>query len=213
MTGWGFPYSQWPQALKDQYAYNPTAAKALLAAAGYPTIKTTIICDIATDLTLLQIVKADFLAINIDMTIQTMDSAAYTQYIAKHLNMELCQRGQGGAGGGILGATTEPMRQFMRYWSGYVSNICQTNDPAYDVFYIQAQAATSVDQVMQLLKQANQYVAEHHFSISLLQPSLFSLNQPWLKGYTGQNNSVMGINAGLVESLYDARFWIDPSMK
>ena len=101
----------------------------------------------------------------------------------------------------------------MRYWSGYVSNICQTNDPAYDVFYIQAQAATSVDQVMQLLKQANQYVAEHHFSISLLQPNLFSLNQPWLKGYTGQNNSVMGINAGLVESLYDARFWIDPSMK
>ena len=36
MTGWGFPYSQWPQDLKDEYAYNVPEAKALLTAAGYP---------------------------------------------------------------------------------------------------------------------------------------------------------------------------------
>jgi len=35
-TGWGLPYDQWPQDLKDQYAYNPTAAKACLAAAVFP---------------------------------------------------------------------------------------------------------------------------------------------------------------------------------
>ena len=27
MKGWGFPYEQWPQDLKDEYAYNPEAAK------------------------------------------------------------------------------------------------------------------------------------------------------------------------------------------
>jgi len=27
MKGWGWPYEQWPQDLKDDYAYNPTAAK------------------------------------------------------------------------------------------------------------------------------------------------------------------------------------------
>ncbi len=32
MSGWGFPYDQWPQSLKDQFAYNPTQAKQLLAA-------------------------------------------------------------------------------------------------------------------------------------------------------------------------------------
>ena len=32
----GFPYEEWPQDLKDEYAYNPTAAKKLLADAGYP---------------------------------------------------------------------------------------------------------------------------------------------------------------------------------
>jgi len=36
LTGYGFPYDQWPQDLKDQYAYNPTAAKKLLADAGFP---------------------------------------------------------------------------------------------------------------------------------------------------------------------------------
>ena len=36
MPGWGYPYSQWPASLKATYDYNPTQAKALLAAAGYP---------------------------------------------------------------------------------------------------------------------------------------------------------------------------------
>jgi peptide/nickel transport system substrate-binding protein len=36
LTGWGYPYSEWPQSLKDEYAYNPTAAKQLLADAGFP---------------------------------------------------------------------------------------------------------------------------------------------------------------------------------
>ena len=214
MSGWGFPYSQWPQDLKDQYAYNPTAAKALLAAAGYTNgFDTTIICDQATDMSLLQIVKSYFAAININMAIQTMDSVSYATYVASHKNMQLVQKSQGGAGGGILGNSTEPMRQFMRYWSGYVSNICQTNDPNYDVFYNASQAATTVDQVMQALKDANEYVARHHFSVSLLQPNLFSLNQPWLKGYNGQNNSIQGINNGLQMGTYGARFWIDQNLK
>ena len=33
---YGWPYSQWPQELKDEYAFNLTAAKALLTAAGKP---------------------------------------------------------------------------------------------------------------------------------------------------------------------------------
>ena len=48
MTGWGFPYAEWPQDLKDEYAYNPEAAKKLLADAGYPDgFKTNIVADAA----------------------------------------------------------------------------------------------------------------------------------------------------------------------
>ena len=50
MTGWGFPYAEWPQDLKDEYAYNPVAARKLLADAGYPNgFKTNIVADTASD--------------------------------------------------------------------------------------------------------------------------------------------------------------------
>jgi len=76
--GYGFPYEDWPQDLKDQYTYNPTAAKQLLATAGFPSgFKTTIIADAAADPDLLQIVKSYFSAVGIDMTIQTMDSPSW----------------------------------------------------------------------------------------------------------------------------------------
>ena len=70
LTGWGFPYTQWPQDLKDEYAYNPTKAKQLLSDAGYPNgFKTDVVADTAADLDLLQIVKSYFSAIGIDMSI------------------------------------------------------------------------------------------------------------------------------------------------
>ena len=36
VKGWGFPYENWPQDLKDEYSYNPQMARQLLADAGYP---------------------------------------------------------------------------------------------------------------------------------------------------------------------------------
>ena len=84
MKGWGFPYSQWPQDLKEQYAYNPTAAKQLLAAAGYPNgFNTDFVADNATDLNLLQIVKSYFAAIGVNMDIR-MDSASFSSFVVSN---------------------------------------------------------------------------------------------------------------------------------
>jgi len=48
MKGFGFPYEEWPQELKDEYVYNPMAAKKLLAEAGYPNgFKTNVVADTA----------------------------------------------------------------------------------------------------------------------------------------------------------------------
>jgi len=37
VMGWGFPFEAWPQDLKDEYSYDPQAARQLLTDAVIPT--------------------------------------------------------------------------------------------------------------------------------------------------------------------------------
>jgi len=56
---------------KDEYAYNPTTARAMLAEAGYPNgFKTNIVVDPSADIELLQIVKSYLVKVNIDLEIR-----------------------------------------------------------------------------------------------------------------------------------------------
>ncbi|MFZ2038001.1 MAG: hypothetical protein WAU62_13970 [Dehalococcoidales bacterium] len=60
---------------------------------------------------------------------------------------------------------------------------------------------------------ANLYVAEQHFAISLAQPSTFNLVQPWIMGAVGNNtlgNAVTG--AGFGDGVPIA-VWINQSTK
>ena len=82
LKGWGLPYEEWPQDLKDEYAYNPTAARKLLADAGYPDgLKTHIVADAMWDLDILPIIKAYFTNVGIDMEIRIMDAAAWNDFV------------------------------------------------------------------------------------------------------------------------------------
>ena len=188
-TGWGFPYAQWPQDLKNQYAYNPTQAKQLLAAAGYPNGFTTdIVADQAGDMDLLQIVKSYFADIGVNMSIQTMDSASFVAYVqTNHKQDQMSQKSIGSLGVGF-----EPVRQFSRFQTGYSGNLAMVNDPVWNAFYTQAMASTTTDQMKQILTQADQYAAQQHFVISLLQPMTYAFYQPWLKGYNGQDDAISG---------------------
>ena len=209
--GWGFPYNQWPQDLKDQYAYNPTAAKKLLADAGYPSgFKTDIVVDSTNfDMDLLQIVKSYFTAIGVDMDIRTMDPGAWTDFVqTNHKEDALFTRT------GNLGQSTEPLRQLLRFTTGYSSNTILVNDPTYNAFYTSALAANNIDDIKKILTSANEYVSRQHFCISLIHPKLFALYQPWLKGYNCQYFGVSGPNVGiLLLGFYPARFWVDQNMK
>ena len=210
MTGWGFPYDQWPQELKDQYKYDPAQAKQLLAAAGYPTINTDVVADSSADLSLLQIVQGWFADVGITMAIRTMDTASWVNFVqAGHKQDGLAYNPSGG-----LGLTHEPNRQILRYTTNYVVNWAMVSDPNYDAFYKQAQAVTNIDDFKQIVKDANQYIAEHHFVISLLQPKSFNFCQPWVKAYNGQFDAFSGGTSGPQQLFeYGARVWIDPTLK
>ena len=75
-------------------------------------------------------------------------------------------------------------------------------------------AAASEDELKQVLRDFNEYVARQHIVTSLLQMKSYSLCQPWLKGYNAQIHSVwMGDGGPSRLALYGARFWIDQKMK
>ena len=211
MTGWGFPYTQWPQDLQDQYAYNPTAAKQLLADAGYANgFNTDIVVDTGYDMSLLEIIKSDFAAINVNMEIRTMPYSAWSTFVSTgHKEDALAASSTGSP----IGRTTEPLTQMATLATGQAVNYQNISDPVYDAFYPKAQAATTLDGVKQVLKDLNQYVAQQHYCIALLQPTTYSLVQPWLKGYNGQNNALSGPYGPSLLFFYPARFWIDQNMK
>ena len=213
MTGWGFPYEQWPQDLKDEYAYNPTAAKQLLAAAGYPNgFKTNCVADIAADMDLLQIVKSYFAAVGIDMEIRPMDSASFTAFVINGAKQDQLDYR---VGAGFLGYNAEPIRSLTRFQTNNSVNYIKVSDPIFDAFYTKAMASTTVDEIKKLVRDANEYVSRQHFCVSLLQPNLSALYQPWLKGYDGRSQaiSISGAAGPHFISFYQARFWIDQNLK
>ena len=88
------------------------------------------------------------------------------------------------------------------------------NDRVFDSFYPRAVAATSEDELKQVLRDANERVARQHFVVSLLQPKAYSLCQPWVKGFNAQFGSSWGAAGGPgMLSFYLGRFWIDQELK
>jgi ABC-type transport system substrate-binding protein len=206
LKGLGFPYEEWPQDLKEEYAYNPTAAKKLLADAGYPTgFKTNVVADTAVDLDLLKIVKSYLSQVGIDMEIRLMDSAAWSDFVLLgHKHDQMSQRPLPAAGYAF-----EPIRLLHGLQTGHPTHQ-MISDPVCDTLYPRGLAATSAEEAKQIYRDAIEYLARQHYSISLLQPKCFALCQPWFKGYYGQFGSITG---SAVLSFDLARFWIDKNLK
>jgi hypothetical protein len=97
----------------------------------------------------------------------------------------------------------------MKFTPGNASNDMMVNDPKISAWYASALNATSVDQVKQILQEEDEYVAQQNFLISLIDPNLFYLVQPRLKGFSGQYGATCGTPGPLMAFEYWPRFWID----
>jgi ABC-type transport system substrate-binding protein len=202
MKGWGFPYEEWPQDLKDEYAYNPTAAKKLLAEAGYPDgIKVNLAANSSADLKMLQIIKSYFSNIGIDLQIQVIEPDAWNDFTEKGQKADqLIYHAYG-----PFGHSFDAQRQIGRF---------RSMDAVTDALAVKANTEPDEAEMKQLLRDANERAARQHFAISTLEPQGYALCQPWFKGFSGQIHSVWMNGGGpCMASFYLGRFWIDQKLK
>jgi ABC-type transport system substrate-binding protein len=211
MTGWGFPYEDWPQDLRDEYAYNPAAAIKLLAEAGYPNgFKTNVVADAHDDIELMRIVKSYFAQIGIDMEIRLMASPDWQEFVSKGKKHDQLAYHAGGP----VGHTSAPYHDLLQFQKTGRNNWAMVNDAGFDTFLPRAMTVSTVADMKKVMRDANEYVARRHFTISLLQPMAYSLCQPWVKGFSGQFGSAWAHGGGpAMTSFYVGRFWIDKKMK
>jgi len=64
----------------------------------------------------------------------------------------------------------------------YGGDYSLVSDPTFDAYYPAAVAATDITQIKSIVSQANLYVAQQHFGVSIVSPNFYSFVQPWLKG-------------------------------
>jgi len=183
LPGYYFPYAEWPQTLKDSYAYNPAGAKQLLAAAGYPTgFKTSILAAATgqkTDLDLLQIAKSYLSNIGVDMQIITMEAGAWQTYTrsGKVDQMVLINR---------CALTFDPLTNLSQRYSTQAANMSCVHDPVYDKMVDTVTATVDPVAQQKLIVGCDQYAVEQHWLVALPATVTYDLYQPWLMGYDGE---------------------------
>ena len=208
--GWGDPYTQWPADVQATYTYDATLAKKMLADAGFPNgFNTDLVLETDADQGLYQIVQSELASVGINMSISLMDPASWQSYVlTAHKEDALSARNQG-----ILGFNFDIFRQFMRFTPGYQTNYILVNDAVMTKFNNDAIAAQSIAAVQQLLHDANLYVAQQHFAISLAQPSTFNMVQPWIMGNPGANTLGDAVTGAGFGDGVPIGVWVDSNLR
>lgn len=173
--GYCYDYNDWPQSLKDEYTYNPTNAKQLLAEAGYSDgFSTEVIAPNTFDVELLQVFKSYFQDIGVDMTISTMDWATFNNVaqIGKH---EMAWW----ATGGNVGAADELRSTSNTNWG-------KINDPYVDELADNVMNAATDAYLRKWSVECCKYVLEQHYMVPACTAVSYCFWQPDLKGYSGE---------------------------
>jgi ABC-type transport system substrate-binding protein len=208
-AGYAYDYADWPQELKDEYAYNVEGAKALLAEAAADGVftpnslggfDTTIICSSAGSTEIYEILENYFHDIGVEVTITPMETAAYEAF-----SRSPDHHGMVSAGGGM---TFNPLNTLQQFWSqGADQGVSMVDDPAYDALYDQYVAATDASEAMSICREADKYIIEQHWLVAAGESySAFNAAQSWIKGWSGES-LFWGCQMWL------AYIWIDESLK
>ena len=202
--GCNYPYSEWPQSLKDEYSYNPEKSKALLTEAGYPNgFKTKMLASTTEDLQLAQAIKAYFLDVGVDTTIEAMDQIALNSITSTRKHDALL----------FGGATTSNLQLtlvvHMFYSGDLMLNKSAIKSPEYDALYDKFSNAATEDEATNIIKSMDKLGLEQHWQIQVCPIVSYNIYQPYLMGYSGEY--INGFQLGTL--FYYNRMWIDQNLK
>jgi len=200
------PFSEWPKELQDEYRYDPAAAKALLAEAGYPNgFKTNCWVSGGTN-DMMLVFQAYFADIGIDMEIKIIEAPAYYNMVivqGKHDQMSW----EGYSAWGM-----DPYPGLNLYMTGYFRNQGFVSDPWYDEKLKYARVApdgtprTEEEQVANA-KELDMYIQKMHWRCVPPESVGISFRQPWIKGLSNESIPLRW------PGMYYARCWIDQDLK
>ncbi len=204
-TGFCYAYNDWPQSLKDEFAYNPTAAKKLLADAGYATgFDTSIQADATQGLDLLQAIVSYFKDVGIRAEIQTMDTGTLSDVINARKHVIRYDYG------GRTGANTDPFGATGMRLGGAPNNENMNNDPEYTELYNKMNSTTNYNEAVKLAIQLDKFGIEQHYGIVTFPIFKHTIYQPYLMGYNGQYT---GGASGRYPGPFYSQLWIDQAAK
>ncbi len=204
--GYYTPFEEWPQEIKDNYAYDPERAKQLLAEAGYPNGFKTKLETATTNLYYMNLdytqLAVDYWAqIGVDVEIDIIEWTVLLDRIKTHTYEGMVQ--------GLRGLSWPPLFAIrLNHSSNHAWNYPGVQDPVYDAMVEAAENAGSAEELMELVKEADTYFIEQQWvTWGPMRPG-FIFWQPWMVGYNGE----ILIGGGRF-SLYLSRVWLDADLR
>lgn len=193
-TGWGIPFDDWPEDLQAQYTYDLDAAKSLLAETDYPDgFETNVVIE-SSKKELAELLQDMLAELGIVMEIDAYDRTSFGGQRTETDQMLMSS---------YCESINSPVRMVNTWKTGNKDNFCDNNDAAYDALVDTFMDSATLEEAKENFQACNEYFLESHWILMVPSEAVYTIYQPYIGGFTGQNTTYMGM-----EALWWSRFWL-----
>lgn len=172
-----------PASVQELYTYNPTKAKELIEAAGYPNgFKTVVICDNSqTQTDFYSVLKQMWEVVDIELEIQPKEYGTWTSIYRSGNYDELIHSSMSGLGDTYSG---------FNYNGGGFANASKVNEPYIQEMLTKASSAIveNMDESAAdaIIKELMAFVLDQAYALPYPKAPAYRIWWPWVKNYHGE---------------------------